>query len=143
MTKSLRVREPKGSEKASLRPHETIRSAQRASFSDVTCREVDGAAPFDVIGPVFGDFAELAFQLRYTTLDRGLPLVNQVLGLFADGEVRWWAENGSHNSNQSRLKSFGDLATDRKTGIVGLIKRQGDHDGRICHAVSPSLQQFS
>jgi hypothetical protein len=35
------------------------------------------------------------------------------------------------------------LARNGEPGLIGLIERQTDHDGRVCHAASPRLPQYS
>ncbi|OIQ66370.1 hypothetical protein GALL_520600 [mine drainage metagenome] len=103
----------------------------------VPCREVDRAAPFDMLGAIFNRLAELRFQFRHPLFDRCLALVNQNLGLLPGGIIKRRTEYRGRNPDYSCIKPFGKLASDGETGLIGLVNRQADHNSRICHPVSP------
>src|SRR6516225_10889426 len=106
-------------------------------LQNITRRKVDRAAPFDMPGTILGSFAKLAFQFRHAPLDRSLLLVDEGLGLLSVSEVKLRTDYRRDNPDQSGIKRFGDLACYGKRRVVGSIKRQADHDGRIWHPTPP------
>ncbi len=107
---------------------------------DVPCREIDGAAPLDMFGAIFGRLAKLHFQFRHAFLDRCLALVDQILRLLPRHEIQWRTELRRRDPDDPSVESLDDLAGGFETRRVRLIQRQADHDGRICHPISPLSQ---
>ncbi len=91
----------------------------------------------------FTRLTKLAFQLPDALFDRGLSLVDQVLGQFARREIKRWTELRRRDPDDGGIKSFGELPRRFETSLVRLIKRQADHDGRVCHPkVSIAMELF-
>src|ERR1700730_14900291 len=104
---------------------------------DVPCREIDGAAPLDMPSAIFGGLAKLPFQLRYAFFDRCLALVDQILRLLPQRVIERRTELRRRDPDDPSLESLGNLAGGFETSLVPLIPREADHDGRICHPISP------
>ena len=81
--------------------------------------------------------AEFRLQIGKAPLDRGLLLIDQALGLGAIGEIERRSELRRGDPDECGLESLGELARDLKARLVGLIERQADHHGRVCHGKSP------
>ncbi|MHC2534008.1 hypothetical protein ACVJMY_003577 [Bradyrhizobium diazoefficiens] len=65
--------------------------------------------------------------------DGRFALVDQSLGGGAVGEIERRGELRRGNPDDGGLESLGELARDLKTRLVGLVERQADHHGRVCH----------
>ena len=79
----------------------------------------------------------MRLQIGKAPLDGGFLLIDQPLSCGAVGEIERRRELRRRDTYNGRFESFGELACDLKTRVIGLIERQADHDGRICHRDSP------
>jgi hypothetical protein len=110
----------------------------RARFAgDVACGKFERTAPLDVFRPAVHACAELLLDLRQAHPDRGLALIDEILGEIAGHEIRpgheigRLAQDSGGNSDHLGVEFLGNLTGDLEDGLVRLVDRQADHHGRI------------
>src|SRR6266571_8645054 len=105
-------------------------------LQNVTGRKFEDTTPFHRSRPMFSRIAKLGFDLREPPLDRRFSLVDQLLSLLAVCEIQRGAELRRGDSDDPRFESLGEFTSDLQPGVIWLIERQADHDGRVCHTIS-------
>src|SRR5581483_757919 len=106
-------------------------------FEDEASRKIQRAAPFNKARAIPRRLAELRFQFLEPVPDARLALVDQGLRLFAVGEIERWRKLRGGNPDQPRADLLGELACNLEARLIGLVKRQANHDGCDSHSGSP------